>query len=79
MAKGDLTAFVDRALRGIIDQLNDGEQLPTERALAEQMGVSRSTVRNVLGRLDAEGLIWAEHGRGTYAWKTVPTSQQEGP
>jgi GntR family transcriptional regulator len=72
-----MTARVDRAIRDLLDSLADGEQLPTERALAEQLGTSRSTVRTVLARLDAEALIWAEHGRGTYAWKTPTASPQQ--
>lgn len=42
-------------------------RLPTERALAEQFGVSRSTLRKALGRLEAEGRIWRHVGRGTFA------------
>ena len=69
LPRGEKTARVDQAIRDLLDRLAYGDQLPTERALAEQLGASRSTVRTVLSRLDAEGLIWAEHGHGTFARK----------
>jgi DNA-binding FadR family transcriptional regulator len=75
LPRGEKTARVDQAIRDLLDRLSDGEQLPTERDLAEQFGTSRSTVRTVLARLDTEGLIWAEHGHGTFARRT---GRQEG-
>jgi DNA-binding FadR family transcriptional regulator len=44
----------------------DQGRLPAERALAEEFGVSRSTLRTVLGVLEAEGKIWRHVGRGTF-------------
>jgi GntR family transcriptional regulator len=75
LPRGEKTARVDQAIRDLLDRLSDGEQLPTERDLAEQLGTSRSTVRTVLARLDTEGLIWAEHGHGTFARRA---GRQEG-
>lgn len=43
-----------------------GERLPTERALADDLGVSRTVVRHALGRLEAAGAISREVGRGTF-------------
>ena len=43
-----------------------GERMPTERQLAEQLGVSRATTRRALGELEAEGLIQRHVGRGTF-------------
>lgn len=42
--------------------LSAGQQLPPERALAEQFGVSRATVREALRHLQAQGLL-APRGR----------------
>lgn len=41
-------------------------QLPTERALAVELGVTRTMVRHALARLEAEGRISREVGRGTF-------------
>lgn len=41
-----------------------GSQLPPERMLASDMGVTRNTVRTALGKLEAERLISIRQGRG---------------
>jgi DNA-binding LacI/PurR family transcriptional regulator len=43
--------------------------LPSERVLAEALGVARTTVRKALRLLADEGLVRAEHGRG---YRTLP-------
>lgn len=43
-----------------------GAKLPTERALAEQLGVPRSAVRDVLSVMEARGRIVRIIGSGTY-------------
>ena len=47
-------------------QLREGEQLPTEVALAQQTGVSLVTVRRALAELAAQGIARREQGRGTF-------------
>ena len=47
-------------------ELEPGMRLPSERELSEQVGVSRMTVRQALGRLEQRGLILREQGRGTF-------------
>lgn len=58
----------------VADQLTDvimtgevapGEQLPSERDLAERLGVSRPTVRTALTRLAAIGLVETRQGGGS--------------
>ena len=39
---------------------------PPERDLAQQMGVSRPTVRNAVGRLVSLGLVEQRQGQGTF-------------
>ncbi|MEP2533081.1 FadR/GntR family transcriptional regulator [Shimia sp.] len=46
--------------------LRDGGRLPSERDLAEQMGVSRPKVREALKLLEENDLILARHGEGTF-------------
>ena len=55
-------------LRGRITsgELTSGSQLPSYVALAEQFGVAPLTMRQVLARLEEEGLVSREQGRGTY-------------
>lgn len=43
-----------------------GERLPSEPAICEQFGVSRTTVRHSLAEIESEGLIRREKGRGTF-------------
>jgi DNA-binding FadR family transcriptional regulator len=41
-----------------------GQSLPSERALATQFDVNRSTIREALTRLEAKGLVDIKHGGG---------------
>jgi len=41
-----------------------GDRLPSERELAEQFGVNRSSIREALHRLEAWGLVEIRHGGG---------------
>lgn len=43
-----------------------GRQVPPERALAEQYGLARNTLRRVLKVLEEEGLLERHVGRGTF-------------
>jgi GntR family transcriptional regulator len=43
-----------------------GQQLPTEAELVDAYGVSRATVRQALKTLEGQGLVFTQHGRGTF-------------
>ena len=55
-------------LAGAIQQgeLSPGDQLPSVRQMASLAGVNVNTVRTVYGRLEQQGLLSSEHGRGTF-------------
>jgi GntR family transcriptional regulator len=65
---GQLTSRVREELEGRIERgdLAPGEQLPTERELRDEFGVSRVTVRRALASLTDDGLVYAIQGRGTF-------------
>jgi DNA-binding transcriptional regulator YhcF (GntR family) len=46
--------------------LAPGDRLPSVREAAVAAGVNVNTVRSVYGRLEHEGLVRSEHGRGTF-------------
>jgi DNA-binding transcriptional regulator YhcF (GntR family) len=46
--------------------LASGDRLPSVRELAEAAGVNVNTARAVYARLESEGLVRSEHGRGTF-------------
>ncbi len=50
-----------------------GDQLPPEPTLAEGLGVSRSSVREAISHLQAQGLVRVVHGRGTYVLEASPS------
>jgi DNA-binding LacI/PurR family transcriptional regulator len=63
-----LHLFIESRIRQYIEdqRLAAGAQLPTEAQLCERFQVSRSTVRNALKRIEADGLIVRTRGRGTF-------------
>ena len=64
-------------LRKLIENENikPGERFPSERVLADQLGVSRPTVREAMIALDLTGAIEIRSGSGIYASKMKPTLQ----
>lgn len=53
-----------------------GDKMPSESDLADQLGVSRATVRTALARLATQGLVLRKQGDGTYVnanLEQVPT------
>jgi GntR family transcriptional regulator len=56
---------VRESLRELVLSLPPGDRLPPERALAEQWGVARMTVRHAIAALAREGLVRTVHGSGS--------------
>jgi DNA-binding FadR family transcriptional regulator len=75
-------------LRALIDggEFAPGSRLPAERELAQQLGVSRPSVREALIALEVEGVVEVRMGSGVYvrsraarAVAVVPAVEGEGP
>ncbi len=87
------TVDTDRLYRKIARQLSDliasgefspGERLPAERELAQQLGVSRPSVREALIALEIEGKVEVRVGSGVFVIRhdpavTPPPEEDEGP
>jgi DNA-binding FadR family transcriptional regulator len=59
-------ACADQLSAAILDgRFAPGSRLPSERALAKTLDVTRITLRSALARLSARGLVSAHQGRGT--------------
>ena len=77
-----------RLYRQIADQLRQlidhgeypvGSRLPTERELADMLGVSRPTVREALIALEVEGRLRIRVGSGIYVNRSEPASGRPSP
>lgn len=60
------------ALRSRIAELSPGDRLPGVREVAADAGVNINTARAAYAKLEAEGLIRLEHGRGTFVAERAP-------
>jgi GntR family transcriptional repressor for pyruvate dehydrogenase complex len=57
-------------------RLRPGDQLPAERDLAQQFGVSRTAVREAVKTLSEKGLVESLSGRGTFVTSAKPQSMR---
>src|SRR5580693_1753161 len=57
--------------------IKPGDQLPPERELAQQFGVSRTAVREAVKALREKGLVEAYPGRGTFITESSPYSMRQ--
>ncbi|EIM76567.1 GntR family transcriptional regulator [Nitratireductor aquibiodomus RA22] len=60
-----VAAYIERA------ELKVGDRLPAERELMSALGVGRSTIREVIRRFEALGVIETRRGSGSYLLKPV--------
>jgi DNA-binding FadR family transcriptional regulator len=67
-AQGNLTHRVTEELRRRIETglIQPGGKLPTERALVDEFGVSRTVVREAIAGLRADRLVAARQGAGVF-------------
>ena len=77
-ANGSGTSVVDRIKEYIlVNRLSPGDPLPTEIELGEQLGVSRSRVREAVRALSALDIVDVRHGYGTYVGRLSMTALVE--
>jgi len=71
VSRDTLTHQVKDAIKRfiIMEDLESGARLPTERELSESMSVSRNIIREALSVLEAEDVIERQVGRGTFVGK----------
>jgi DNA-binding FadR family transcriptional regulator len=55
-------------------QLKPGDKLPTESAIMDQYGVSRTVVREAISHLQASGQVQTRHGIGTFVIERAQSS-----
>ncbi|MBD1553355.1 FadR/GntR family transcriptional regulator [Pseudomonas typographi] len=60
----ELVAVLSERIRS--GELKRGDKLPTESAIMEEQGVSRTVVREAISRLQAAGQVETRHGIGTF-------------
>jgi GntR family transcriptional regulator len=63
---------VEEAIAGMIEQMEPGDQLPPEPALAKRLGVSRATLREALRTFAERGLLVRRQGVGTFVASRIP-------
>ncbi|MDN5344092.1 MAG: hypothetical protein PWQ18_203 [Clostridia bacterium] len=64
---------IDEIKRNIFEgRLQPGDRLPAERELVAMLGVSRTSVREALKMLAAEGLVSIRHGQGAFISEQDP-------
>lgn len=66
--KGTVTRRAIERIKAMIGEglLEPGRRLPTERDLAAELGISRSSVREAIRALTVMGVLEARHGSGIY-------------
>lgn len=62
----DTDSIKSQVAQMIIERIESGEKLPTEKEMVKQLGVSRTVVREVLSVYEATGFITSLQGSGRY-------------
>ena len=80
-ARGTLQLKIYSAIRAAIvnGAFPPGTRLLSSRALADELGVSRTTTLLALEQLLAEGYLTTRHGSGTFVASELPDEPPRGP
>jgi GntR family transcriptional repressor for pyruvate dehydrogenase complex len=75
------TKLVDRVFEELRQRIRDGNfpadtRLPGEHELAAMLGVSRPIIRDALGRLRDQGIVYSRQGAGTFVQAAVSPQTQ---
>ncbi|UPK73137.1 FadR family transcriptional regulator [Nocardioidaceae bacterium SCSIO 66511] len=75
--QGSVSARIVRQVEQLIheESLQAGDRLPSEREMAQLLGVSRPSLREAVRILEAHGRLEVKHGRGVFV--RPPLSEQE--
>ncbi|MGV8924692.1 MAG: transcriptional regulator LldR [Ewingella sp.] len=73
------TAPLTVRIQALIDerQLQTGTRLPAERKLADELAVSRSSLREALQKLVGEGVLFSRRGGGHYLLEAPPAWSEQ--
>lgn len=78
-SKEPLYYQIEEQIKNLIlsGQIKAGEQLPTLRDLADALGINFNTVARVYRRLDQQGYVSSQRGRGCYVLdRQVPIEKE---
>jgi GntR family transcriptional repressor for pyruvate dehydrogenase complex len=69
----------EKVVEQILQKINAGElqpgsRLPSQKELAQKMGVGRSSMREAINALVVMGYLEAIHGKGTFIRQTLPAA-----
>lgn len=81
--KQNKRSLYDRAIDALINLIKNnqyqiGDQLPSENQLSDQLGISRTTLREAISYLERQGVVSRRHGVGTFISLPPQNSLQGG-
>lgn len=73
----DTRPVSDKIVEYLVDEIRDkrfeaGDKLPSEGVLAEELGVSRASIREALQKLKVAGIVETKHGKGSFVIDDFP-------
>jgi GntR family transcriptional regulator len=81
--KRDTRPLYDQAIEALHHFIADrgcrpGDRLPGEEELSKELGISRPTLREAMGRLEGQGVITRRHGVGAFVTAPPQGAMQDG-